>query len=146
MVIKKILRALGKKDAITYEKAKELARHEDSDVRLELAARDDIKPEILYYMAEDEDPMVRRAIAANTATPRHADLILVADDDQEVRVGMAEKIALLAPGLSADEQDAIRKMTYESLQILARDQITKVRQILSETLKDVADEIGRAHV
>ncbi|MBL6932324.1 MAG: DUF2336 domain-containing protein [Rhodospirillales bacterium] len=139
MVIKKILQALRKNQTMTYEKAKELASHKDAGVRLELASRDDIKPEILYYMAEDEAPEVRRAIAANTATPRQADLLLAEDEDHEVRVGMAEKIALLAPGLTADEQDAIRKMTYESLQILARDQITKVRQILSETLKDVAD-------
>ncbi len=139
MVIKKILQGLTKDKSMSYEKAKELARHEDTDVRLELAGRDDIKPEILYYMAEDKDPEVRRAIAANSATPRQADLLLAVDDDQEVRVGLAEKIALLAPGLTVDEQDAIRKMTYEALQLLARDQITKVRQVLSETLKDVAD-------
>ena len=50
----------------------------------------------------------KRPRAANAATPRKADLLLVEDEDGEVRVGMAEKIALLAPGLSADEQDAIR--------------------------------------
>jgi len=122
-----------------YEKAKELAQHGDADARLELAGREDVKPELLYYLAEDKDPAVRRAIAANAATPRKADLLLVEDEDGEVRVGMAEKIALLAPGLSVDEQDAIRKMTYEALEILARDQMTRVRQILSETLKDVAN-------
>lgn len=139
MVIKKIMQSLKKDAAMTYERAKELARHEDATVRLELAAREDVKPEILYYLADDEDPNVRRALAANAAAPRQADLKLAEDDDQEVRVGMAEKIALLAPGLSAHEQDAIRQMTYEALEILARDQFTKVRQILSETLKDVAD-------
>ena len=30
-------------------------------------------------------------------------------------------------------------MTYEALEILARDQVTRVRQILSEALKDVAN-------
>jgi len=139
MVLKKILKGLTKKKSMTYEKAKQLARHEDVDVRLELAGRDDVKPELLYYLAEDKDPAVRRAIAANAATPRHADLLLAEDEDGEVRVGMAEKIALLAPGLTAGEQDSIRKMTYEALQILARDQMTRVRQILSETLKDIAD-------
>lgn len=139
MVIKKIIEKFTKGKGITYERAKELARHEDAEIRLELAGREDIKPEILYYLAEDDDPNVRRAIAANTAAPRQADLLLAEDDDHEVRVGMAEKIALLAPGLSADEQDVIRKMTYEALEILARDQITMVRQILSEALKDVTD-------
>ncbi|MBC8269844.1 MAG: DUF2336 domain-containing protein [Rhodospirillaceae bacterium] len=139
MVFKKILQGLTKKTPITYEMAKELAQNGDTKVRLELAGCDDIKPELLYYLAEDKDPAVRRAIAANISTPRMADLLLVADEDHEVRVGMAEKIALLAPGLNADEQDSIRKMTYEALEILARDQMTRVRQILAETLKDVAD-------
>lgn len=139
MVIKKILKGLMGKKSITYEAAKEMARHNDAEVRLQLAGRDDVKPELLYFLAEDKDPAVRRAIAANASTPRKADLLLVADEDNEVRVGMAEKIALLAPGLSANEQVNIRKMTYEALEILARDQITRVRQILAETLKDVAD-------
>ena len=112
---------------MTYDRAKELARHKDVVVRRELAEREDVKPEILYFLAEDEDPEVRRALVVNKATPRHADLLLAEDDVHEVRVGMAEKIALLAPGLSAHEQDAIRNMTYEALQILARDQIIKVR-------------------
>ena len=137
--LKELFGGLFKSGEIPYEKAKEMARHEDVAVRLELARREDLKPEILYYLAEDNDVGVRRVIAANASAPRHADLLLAADADHEVRVGLAEKIALLAPGLSPDEQDKIRKMTYEALEILARDQVTRVRQIIAETLKDVAD-------
>jgi len=137
--LKELLGGMFKSGKIPYEKAKEMARHKDVAVRLELAGREDLKPEILYYLAEDDDAGVRRVIAANTAAPRLADLLLAVDADHEVRVGLAEKIALLAPGLSSDEQDKIRKMTYEALEILARDQVTKVRQIIAETLKDVAD-------
>lgn len=129
----------NKNGPMSYEDARELARHSDSNVRRELAERDDVKPEILYYLAGDDDPEVRRAIAANRAAPRKADLLLAKDNDHEVRIGMAEKIALLAPGLTSDEQDAIRIMTYQALGILARDQMTRVRQIVSETLKDVTD-------
>ncbi len=137
--LKNLFGGLFKSGAIPYEKAKEMARHDDIEVRLELAGREDIKPEILYYLAEDDDAGVRRVIAANASAPRHADLLLAGDADHDVRVGLAEKIALLAPGLSSDEQDKIRKMTYEALEILARDQVTKVRQIIAETLKDFAD-------
>jgi len=137
--LKELLGGMFKSGKIPYEKAKEMARHQDVAVRLELAGREDLKPEILYYLAEDDDVGVRRVIAANAAAPRLADLLLAGDADHEVRVGLAEKIALLAPGLSSDEQDKIRKMTYEALEILARDQVTKVRQIIAETLKDVAD-------
>jgi len=45
----------------------------------------------------------------------------------------------LAPGLTADEQDKMRKMAYEALDALARDQVIRVRRILSEALKNVAD-------
>lgn len=124
---------------LTYDQAKALAAHEDLAVRRELALREDLKPEILYFLAEDPNPEVRRCIAANRATPPKADLLLASDSDDGVRLDLAGKIARLAPGLSADEQDKLRQMTYEVLEILARDQIVRVRQILAETLKDVAN-------
>ena len=126
-------------DSLDYDKARELARHEDVSVRLALAARDDIKPEILYYLAEDPSPEVRRTIAGNAAAPMHADLLLARDHDESVRGDLAAKIAKLAPGLNAAEQDRIRKMAYEAIEILARDQAARVRRILSEELKDIAD-------
>jgi len=124
---------------ISYEEARELARHKDPEVRKALASRRDLRPEILYYLAEDPHPGVRREIAANQATPVQADLRLAADHDPVVRGDLAAKIARLAPGLSDDERDRLRSMTYEALALLARDQITRVRQILAETLKDVAN-------
>ena len=138
-ILKNLLGGLVKPAELPYDKAKKMASHTDVAVRRELAGREDLKPEILYYLAEDNDPGVRRVIAANSTAPRHADLLLAGDADSEVRVGLAEKIALLAPGLSDNEQDKIRRMTYEALEILARDQVTKVRQIIAETLKDFAD-------
>lgn len=124
---------------LSYEQSRDLARHADPDVRRRLACRRDLRPEVLYFLAEDPAPQVRRQIAANLATPAQADFHLAADADPSVRGDLAQKIARLAPGLSADEQDRLRRMTYETLQLLARDQITRVRQILAEALKDVAD-------
>lgn len=122
------------KDALTneklsYEIAKQMARDGDAEVRRVLAARDDLKPEILYFLAEDTDTAVRQAVANNLSAPRKAD----------VRGDLAGKIAQLAPGLSPDEQDKAKNATYETLEMLAHDQITKVRGILSEALKDFAD-------
>lgn len=138
-MIANLLKTLSGDTPIGYEDAKRLARHEDPDVRRQLAARQDLRPEILYFLAEDVHPDVRRQIAANVATPRHADFLLARDQDHGVREGLARKIAKLAPGLTADEQDKVRRMTYEALEILVRDQMTRVRQIISETLKDVAN-------
>jgi uncharacterized protein (DUF2336 family) len=126
-------------DPISYDEAKKLAGHEDPEVRLALAVRDDVKAEILYYMAKDPSPEVRRKIATNAAAPHQAHLLLVEDDDEGVRTSLADKIAKLTPGLSPDEQDKLRRSTIEALEILARDQVTRVRQILSDTLKDVAN-------
>ncbi|MBF0334450.1 MAG: DUF2336 domain-containing protein, partial [Alphaproteobacteria bacterium] len=125
--------------SLSYEEARELAHHPDPKVRRTLAAREDVRPEILYYLAGDPSPEVRHEIASNRSTPPQADLLLAADADDEVRKVLAGKVARLAPDLSADEQDRLRRMTYEALVLLARDQIVRVRQIISETLKDVAD-------
>ena len=122
-----------------YEEARDLAKHEDVNVRLALASRSDLKAEILYFLAEDEAPEVRRAIAGNATAPMHADLLLARDDDESVRGDLAAKIAKLAPGLGPAEQDRIRKMAYEAVEILARDQAARVRRILAEELKDIAD-------
>lgn len=130
---------MAKKKSVTYEESRELARHGDAADRKILAARSDVKPEILYYLADDPDMEVRREIAINDATPRQVDVKLARDADEDVRSGLAGKIARLAPGLTAGEQDTIRRMTHEALVILARDEALRVRRILSEALKDVAD-------
>ncbi|GEO80982.1 hypothetical protein ROR02_11130 [Pararhodospirillum oryzae] len=124
---------------LTYEEARSLARHDDADVRAALARRADTMPEVLYFLAEDPDPAVRRAIADNRATPCQANLLLSDDEDPEVRLLLAQKIATLAPCLSENERDRVRCQTYEALARLARDQIPVVRQVVAETLKDVAD-------
>lgn len=128
----------GRKGPLDYEQAKQLAAHPDSKVRAELAGRDDVKAEILYFLAEDSDAGVRRQVAGNPHAPAQANLLLATDMDDAVRGDLAAKIARVAPGLSAHEQDRLRRMTFESLEMLARDQIPKVRQILSEALQDVA--------
>ena len=127
-----------KQKSISYEQARELARHEDPRIRQALAAREDVKPEILYYLAEDTSAEVRKTVARNASAPRQTDILLAKDNDASVRSGLAAKIARVAPELSADERDKAHKATYEALELLAQDQITKVRQILAEALKDVA--------
>lgn len=124
---------------ITYDEAKEMAASPDADVRGKLAQRHDTRPEILYYLATDQDSSVRRHIAANEATPVQADVLLTDDADDAVRGSLAEKIAHLSAGLNANETDKLRRMTYEALDKLARDQAVHVRQVISETLKDIAD-------
>ena len=138
-MLKGLLEKFRKGKTLDYEEAKALASDEDIKVRQEVAEHPSAQPEILYFLATDKAASVRAAIASNDATPRQADVLLTKDDDESVRSELAAKISKLAPGLSANEVDKIRRMTYEALENLARDQATKVRQIVAETLQDMAD-------
>lgn len=123
---------------LTYEEAKELAQHHDLNIRKSLAEREDIRPEILFYLAGDPEPEVRKAIAKNKATPARAYIELAQDSNDEIRSDLAQKIASLAPKLTAYEVDRVQSYAFQALEILASDQLSTVRVILAETLKDVA--------
>jgi uncharacterized protein (DUF2336 family) len=135
----KILGENGDTVALTYEETKELASHSDPRVRQATASRAGVRPELLYFLAEDPSPAVRRCAALNTSTPIQADLKLVTDDDEDVRAAVAEKVARIAPGLAGDENERMRQTVYDALMILTHDQITRIRRILSESLKDVVN-------
>ena len=133
---------LGRGDGrqMDYDEAKALAVNKDAAVRRELARRADAQPEILYYLAEDGDDEVRRGIAANEATPVQADLLLARDRDDDVRCRLAKKVAALAPTLSAEEQERVGDIVGQTLEVLAEDQLTRVRAILVDELK-CADQV-----
>jgi uncharacterized protein (DUF2336 family) len=136
-LLQRVFRVAGK--AIDYDTQKTLASSAKSADRRRLAESTSARPEVLYYLASDNEPSVRAAVAANEATPVQADLLLARDRDASVRADLADKIARLAPGLSRETHERLRKLTDEVLQILVRDQVTRVRQVIAETLKDVAD-------
>jgi uncharacterized protein (DUF2336 family) len=129
-------------EMLSYKDAKRLASADDPNVRRELAARDDVQPEILYYLAEDSAPEVRREIAANSATPRQADALLANDDDDEVRVSIARKISRLAPQLDPNQRDWLGQLTAQVLEQLARDQLPRVREIIAQEVRHL-DSISR---
>ncbi|SDD98726.1 DUF2336 domain-containing protein [Rhodospira trueperi] len=136
-----LLRRLFKENSdntLTYEEARELAAHDDVTVRRTLAHRTDLAPEVLYYLAGDDDAEVRGAIAGNVATPARAYLRLTDDGNEDVRLALVRRITALAPDLSDDERNRAREKVHESLTRLAQDAIPKVRALLAEALKDVA--------
>lgn len=131
--------APGKRsESPSYDETKTLIQDQDPTVRAQVAGRADVRPEVLYYLAEDPSPEVRRQIAGNERTPAQAALILAGDRDEEVRRELATKVDRLTQHLSEPDQKTAHKVVVETLELLARDQATKVRQILSETLRDVA--------
>ncbi len=124
--------------ALSYDESKRLARDDDPAVRVHLAGREDLQPEVLYFLADDNSVEVRNRIAANISTPRQADLVLARDRDEAVRETLARKIEVLLPELDAGEQAQAYKYLVEVIEILAQDQVDRVRQIVAETLKEVA--------
>ncbi len=124
---------------VTYEQARALLDHPDSDVRLTLAARDDLEPEILYFLARDPDIAVRRAIAVNTTAPVKASLILANDENEDVRFDLADRVGRIVPGLDQDQQAKAWRTIHQVLSLLARDQLPRVRRALAEALKALPD-------
>lgn len=121
---------------MAYDDQKKLAYNGNFEERRELAQRDDVRPEILYFLASDPDTEVRRHIARNHTAPRHADLLLAKDEQDEVRTDVAGKISEITINIAGGKQDNVYKLTMEALEVLARDQLVRVRQILAETLKE----------
>ncbi|HAE03586.1 MAG TPA: hypothetical protein DCG04_19455, partial [Rhodospirillaceae bacterium] len=89
-------------------------------------------------LAEDSVAEVRRCVALNENAPRQADLLLTQDHDASIRQELAAKIARLTPELTDDRRSTLYKLTVQALEILAEDQLVRVREILSHALKDVA--------
>lgn len=138
MVLKNLIKSLASGEPISYEESKELAAAEDTEVRAKLAERQDVRPEILYYLAADAAPEVRRVVAANPNTPEQADELLTKDADESVRARLIGKISALVPDLADDAQNQISEATMAALEALAQDQTAKIRALLAEALKDVA--------
>ncbi|WP_207480333.1 DUF2336 domain-containing protein [Arenibaculum pallidiluteum] len=123
---------------ITYEESRRLAQDQDPSVRSELAARDDVRPEVLYYLAVDKAVEVRRAVAGNAAAPIQASQLLARDSDESVRRILAAKLGRLLPELEPEKFGKLFQLTVEVLETLARDQALGVREALATSLADVA--------
>ena len=133
-----LLDLLGKREkSLDYDRSKELLQSQLPKDRLKVATSHDAKPEALYFLASDPEPKVRRAVAGNDKTPVHAHLILARDSDDNVRMDLAAKIARLAPTVNEHDGDKLKQLTYEALETLIRDQAVRVRQIMSEAIKDL---------
>lgn len=124
---------------LTYEQARDHLEGAKPGVRADLARRDDVRPEILYFLAEDESAKVRQEIAGNPATPVQADQLLAADQDDDVRCKLAYKVSRLVPELDGTEKSRLRDMAVSLLETLVKDQLPRVRAIIAEEIKHSAN-------
>ena len=126
-----------KTDGPSLSQAMEIARTGDTDARRALAARTDVPPELLFFLAEDDEAVVRRAVAANINTPRQADEFLARDDDEGVRGAVAEKMGVISPDIVDDRRKQTKVLTIGVLETLALDTAAKVRARLADSIKDI---------
>jgi uncharacterized protein (DUF2336 family) len=144
-MLKGLFRRKSEVIEVAYEDQREMVQNPKIAVRQDLACSPNSKPEVLYYLAEDEEPKVRRAIAQNPSTPLQAAVVLSEDVDEQVRCEIARKIGRLLPDLPEDERDRTRDIVFQVIETLAQDQLARVRAILSEEIKK-SDEVPRAVV
>lgn len=110
----------------------------DPNLRTAIAMRGDVMPEMLYFLAKDEHEDVRAAVAGNSQTPMHAAPLLQQDKSPKVRGALARKLSrALNEGESALGSKNYR-IAVDAVEGLMQDQLTEVRAILAESLKDVA--------
>jgi uncharacterized protein (DUF2336 family) len=115
-----------------FEREKHAARHGVAAERARIAARADLPPELLYFLAQDTEIEVRRAVAANPKTPPQANGLLARDADYGVRCALAHKV--VGDGLKDQERRDLWRMSFTLLETLAMDQVMRVRRILSRAL------------
>ncbi len=120
-----------------HEIEKELAK-KTVDERTSMAAARRANPDVLDVLADDKDIGVRRAVARNKANHGKTNVKLSYDEDDDVRLILAHRLAKLLPHLSKDEQSEIYRLTVKALGVLAEDKVTTIRVALSSSLKDVA--------
>lgn len=121
----------------SYEDAKNIAATGSVAERRELATHQMLEPELLYYLAEDDAPEVRKEIARNDGAPLQADQILAHDPIAEVRSELAYKIGRLIPTLTETENERLTEMALEVLEVLANDELPDVRAIVAEEIKSL---------
>jgi len=125
---------------ISYKDASKLAGSDDPAVRKQLAERRDLPKEVLYFLADDDNHDVRRIVAANTATPGKADLLLAKDKEPSIRSNLATK---LTRNLTENRQNksAAKKTgpgsSDKALKIIAKDQDVGIRRMVSGSLKNL---------
>ncbi len=122
-------------DAGRYRSTLPALETRDEGAMRTLAQRQETEPEVLYYLAADAAPDIRRAVAGNQAAPIQADRLLCDDSDDSVRCALARKISRLVPDLDPDAQEKLRAQAVELLERLANDHLPQVRRIVAEEVK-----------
>jgi uncharacterized protein (DUF2336 family) len=119
---------------LPYEAQKAKITSQSVADRLLTAQHKETKPEVLYYLASDDDASVRRAVAAHAKTPHHVNLALSKDKDLDVRLILMKRLVGLLPSLDENRLAETYAFVVNALKILAQDELLKVRKALALAL------------
>ncbi len=122
-------------EVLTPKEIRDLVASNDPAVRKAIADRQDVRPEILYYLANDDVSEIRISVALNPQSPPQIFMLLANDKSTNVRTGLASRFLNLAPNLNEESLSCLWKVTHKALRVLARDQVVRVRQAMAEALK-----------
>jgi uncharacterized protein (DUF2336 family) len=126
---------LSKEAGLSPRHALDILELRTRETQAVLAQRKDAGDDVLKYLAVHGAPATRAAVAANPAAPAPVNRLLADDDDENVRVQLAKKIARLMPDLEAEENDSVVSLTIETLEHLAGDSAARVRAVLADEIK-----------
>jgi uncharacterized protein (DUF2336 family) len=130
---------LSKEKGLSPRHALDLLEARSRETQGYLAQRTDAGDAVLQYLAQHGAPATRAAVAANLATPGSVNRLLADDDDENVRVELAIKIARLMPDLDKLENARMVALTVETLEYLAGDSAVRVRAALAEEIKHLTN-------
>ena len=111
----------------------------DEASRVRLSAQPETSPAVLRSLATDSSVTVRATLAMNPSAPPDANAALARDPDERVRALLARKLCSLAPSLSGKAHARLRRETQETLMALAEDEAVRVRAVIADVVKDLAD-------
>ncbi len=127
---------------LDYKRGRLMLDHPDKDVRKSLAERADLDPEMLFFLAGDPEPDVRQAVANNPSASGKAWIALAEDESTDIRAALALRLpTLLQTRSTFHASQSVRAITT-ALRLLARDELPRIRLILSETLRQMPDVPG----
>jgi uncharacterized protein (DUF2336 family) len=132
-------RDLREQNGLSPRHALDVLEMRARETQSNLAQRTDAGDAVLQYLAEHGAPATRAAVASNVAAPAAVNRLLAEDEDENVRAELAVKIVRLMRGLDEQHSAHIVALTIETLEFLASDSATRVRAVLAEEIKHLAN-------
>lgn len=122
---------------MVVSKEKHTARYGTEEERLQLAARRELTPELLFFLGTDPSERVRLEVVNNPSSPPHILRILARDDQVAVREAIALRMRDLLQGVAPVVTDRLARIVESTLTYLVKDAVASVRIALARTIADL---------